>query len=178
MRVRLIPVGDVQEKIVSNLAENLKIVLKARSEIVPNLGLPTKSLNKWRGQHAADDMIEALIVKKRAQFVDRDIPTIFLTDQDIYYHGKRYVFSLYDPDYNSILISIHRLREEFYESSPDPEKLSNRLLKQVIHELGHYKGLKQCINPGCVMAESLSTRHIDRKAKGFCRNCQYKSTLL
>ena len=70
------------------------------------------------------------------------------------------------------IISIHRLRSEFYGREPDRAVLMERMTKEAVHELGHLWGMKHCDDPGCVMFFSNSLEDTDKKSDRFCNRCQ------
>lgn len=72
------------------------------------------------------------------------------------------------------LVSIHRLKNEFYGLPINQELLKNRLLKEAIHELGHTFGLIHCFTLKCVMNPSTYVEDIDQKSSYFCRSCEQK----
>ncbi len=69
------------------------------------------------------------------------------------------------------IVSIKRLKNEFYGGAPDKHILMERLLKEATHELGHTYNLYHCHNPGCVMNSSTYVEDIDEKSVMFCRDC-------
>jgi archaemetzincin len=71
----------------------------------------------------------------------------------------------------SAVISLCRLREEFYGLPPKPELLRERAAKEAIHELGHTLGLRHCSNWQCVMASTHAVERLDLKLKTFCAAC-------
>ncbi|WP_243678357.1 hypothetical protein [Vulcanisaeta distributa] len=46
-----------------------------------------------------------------------------------------------------------------------------RILKEVLHELGHSFGLDHCTDPKCVMYFSNTIEDTDRKGPGYCQRC-------
>jgi archaemetzincin len=72
------------------------------------------------------------------------------------------------------LISLWRLRPEYYGSSPKIELFVERGTKEALHELGHTLGLRHCSNPFCVMYFSNSIFETDRKQSLFCNKCFLK----
>lgn len=69
------------------------------------------------------------------------------------------------------IVSIHRLKNEFYGGTSDHHLLMERLLKEATHELGHTYGLYHCQYPGCVMNSSTYVDDIDEKSVMPCRDC-------
>jgi archaemetzincin len=69
------------------------------------------------------------------------------------------------------VVSLHRLRQEFYGLPADPELLAERLLKEALHELGHTLGLRHCPDYRCVMSSSHAVENIDLKLAEFCTAC-------
>jgi len=75
------------------------------------------------------------------------------------------------------VVSLHRLRQEFYGLAPTKELLCQRLLKQSIHELGHSCELTHCDNYSCAMASSHAVEGIDLKEAALCPDCQSQASL-
>lgn len=70
------------------------------------------------------------------------------------------------------IVSAYRLQNERYGLKPDENVLTDRLRKEIIHELGHTFGLYHCINPTCVMRSSTYVEDIDQKSWKFCGKCR------
>lgn len=69
------------------------------------------------------------------------------------------------------IVSIYRLRSEFYGIPSDPALLVHRTIKVIIHELGHIPGLYHCHDPACVMRSSTYVEDLDQKSSFFCDEC-------
>jgi archaemetzincin len=69
------------------------------------------------------------------------------------------------------LVSVRRLRQEFYGLAPDKAMLYARAEKEVLHELGHTLGLVHCRSFECVMRFSNSIEEVDLKSSDFCESC-------
>jgi predicted Zn-dependent protease len=67
---------------------------------------------------------------------------------------------------------IRSWRNERFGLKPDDKILTERLRKEVIHELGHTFSLYHCINPVCVMRSSTYVEDIDQKDWKFCPKCR------
>jgi archaemetzincin len=70
------------------------------------------------------------------------------------------------------VISTHRLQK----ASKTREQLKERLIKVVLHELGHNFGLPHCTNSlTCLMADAEGTiAQVDREKKWLCDKCRQK----
>ncbi|MGC8542816.1 MAG: matrixin family metalloprotease, partial [Vulcanisaeta sp.] len=53
----------------------------------------------------------------------------------------------------------------------DRDLYHQRLLKEVLHELGHAFGLDHCSDPRCVMYFSNTIEDTDRKGPQYCPRC-------
>ena len=70
------------------------------------------------------------------------------------------------------LVSMHRLNNRFYGLPENRDLLTERLIKEAIHELGHNFGLVHCANPRCVMRSSTYVEDIDFKSREMCGLCR------
>ena len=69
------------------------------------------------------------------------------------------------------LVSLARLRQEFYGLPSDRELLRERALKESLHELGHTFGLLHCREAACTMSLATGIRQLDAKGGGYCAGC-------
>ncbi len=76
------------------------------------------------------------------------------------------------------IVSGYRLRNEKYGLTADDKVFTERLIKEIIHELGHTFGLKHCLNPVCVMRSSTYVEDIDQKSGSFCGKCRLEINTL
>jgi archaemetzincin len=83
--------------------------------------------------------------------------------------GQGFVFGEARCPGRSSIVSTARLRETSHDK---PETVENRVRKEVVHEIGHMKGLKHCSSSLCVMNRSLNVTNIDMKTDEYCGKCQ------
>jgi archaemetzincin len=98
--------------------------------------------------------------------------TLGVIDLDLYVPGLNFVFGEADPGSGVCVISLTRLRQEFYGRAPDEELFLKRAVKEAVHELGHLYGLPHCTDRRCVMYFSNSLPDTDKKTRRFCERCK------
>jgi archaemetzincin len=69
------------------------------------------------------------------------------------------------------LVSLARLRPEFYGMPPDPALTAQRLEREVLHELGHLGGLRHCDAYDCLMYFASNVHAIDNRGSSYCPAC-------
>jgi archaemetzincin len=94
-----------------------------------------------------------------------------VTAADLYVPVLTFVFGEAQLGGPRAIVSIHRLCEEFYGQAGDESKLSMRLAKEALHEIGHTQGLRHCDNWRCAMASSHAVERLDLKEAQYCRRC-------
>jgi len=97
--------------------------------------------------------------------------TIIITSVDLYIPIFTYVFGLAKLEGKIGIVSAHRLKSDFYGLPPDEDLLKSRLVKEIIHELGHLLNLRHCPDYQCVMASSNTADDLDIKGSHFCNSC-------
>jgi archaemetzincin len=173
MFLRVIPIGNVPEGILNSVKDELEN-LNVKSRIMPSVSAPREAYNQWRKQYNAEIVMDLLSKVSEVKFIDKSIPTFLITDFDLYYGSLNFVFVLEDPKRSCAIVSLARLRPEFYDERPSMGLLEERVVKEVIHGLGHYLGLDHCQYSRCVMNFSSSVADVDRKLKDFCQDCKVR----
>lgn len=159
------PVGEIKDELLTSLGEGLKEVFGYPYRISPLAKIPESSDNKDRGQYDAEVLLGE--IAKNNSSVSKSL--LGVIDVDLYVEGLNFVFGLADK--GSAIISITRLRPEFYGEKRNEHLFKERILKESIHELGHTFGLHHCLDKRCVMHFSNSLEDTDIKSTDFCRSC-------
>jgi archaemetzincin len=94
-----------------------------------------------------------------------------VTSRDLFIPVLTFVFGQAQLDGRVGVVSLARLRQEFYSLPADPAVLRARAVKEALHETGHLFGLVHCNDPACAMSLSTGVRQIDRKQPAFCKPC-------
>jgi archaemetzincin len=94
-----------------------------------------------------------------------------LFNVDLFIPILTYIFGQAYLNGRAGIVSVYRLSNERYGLSKDDAITSDRLCKEVIHELGHMFGLIHCNSPVCVMRSSTYVEDIDQKEREFCSRC-------
>ncbi|MFW9952697.1 MAG: archaemetzincin family Zn-dependent metalloprotease [Candidatus Thorarchaeota archaeon] len=179
LSINLQEIGELDRSILRTLKKNLKWSLKSFNlsiEILDNVIPLTKAeYNPLKKQFDANLIMQNLYnaYKKEGGF-----RTLGISNSDIYVNRYNFIFgSARNPDkiftpYSPVaLISVHRLREEFYGMKEDQALFELRVLKEALHELGHTLGLLHCEND-CVMIFSNTVEDTDNKPPKFCTHCK------
>ncbi|HII60104.1 TPA: archaemetzincin family Zn-dependent metalloprotease [Methanocaldococcus jannaschii] len=165
MRICIQPVGDVNDEILKFLKKKFGEVF-GMCEILPKIDIPIYAYNFSRGQ------FNSTLILKSLPTVE-DI-VLGVTEVDIYADNLNFVFGEAELFGKRALISLARLRPEFYGLPPNKDVLKIRALKEAIHEIGHVLGLIHCENKRCVMSFSNSIIDVDLKDWRYCKKCLKK----
>jgi len=171
MKIGILKIGQLDLTVINRIQENLQMIFPKTacalmSELFP---LPLEAFDKTRQQYRSDIILS--IVKaftQKQKVIDR---ILGIVDVDIFVPEMNFVFGEAECPGNVALISLWRLKPEFYGKSPNRELLAERSTKEAVHELGHTLGLRHCSNPFCVMYFSNSIFETDRKQSLFCNKC-------
>jgi archaemetzincin len=128
---------------------------------------PIYAYDERRGQYNSKLILKHLITRCPQD----TLRLIAVTHVDLYVPILKFVFGLAQMAGQCAVISIHRLRPQFYDLPPDPDILLARVEKTVLHELGHSLGLTHCRDRRCVMYSSTRIEDTDFKRSDYCPTC-------
>lgn len=171
MRIAILRIGAVNEDILREIQKELEEIYPESecSILDESMPIPEDAYNRKRQQFYSTRIL-AEINKLRIQ-ADR---ILGVTEADLYVPQLNFVFGEATCLGKTAIISLFRLKPEFYGHPANRELLINRSIKEAVHEVGHTLGLRHCQNPHCVMFFSNSIADTDRKKKVFCENCYSK----
>lgn len=173
LRVTIVALGKVEVKVLQTLEKNLQQVFPNTVCQLASKGItiPLEAYNSTRKQYNSTDILNELLKQTRLLDTDR---VIGVTDVDIFAPQLNFVFGEARFPGRVALISIHRLRPEFYGGTSDSKLFETRVLKEAVHELGHTLTLGHCGNSKCVMFFSNSIVDTDAKQTLPCNKCSPK----
>ncbi|MFW9873980.1 MAG: hypothetical protein ACFFG0_12810 [Candidatus Thorarchaeota archaeon] len=103
---------------------------------------------------------------------------IALTDLPIYSSSDDNILFLFGETHlkhRCSVVSTFKLKEQFYDRHKDTELFVKRVIKELIHEIGHIlMGSKHCEESSCVMRFSKDIEEIDEKSHFLCEKCEIK----
>lgn len=166
-QVELVGIGSVVQSTMQDLRENLAGILARPVWISTTPIDPKPFLDPRRRQYAADSILERLLRPSPNENVQR----IGVTALDLFLPVFTHVFGAAQLGGSVGVASSYRLRPEFEGDLPDLVRQRERLLKEVLHELGHTLGLVHCRIPWCAMGASRLPEHVDLKDSSFCNLC-------
>jgi archaemetzincin len=168
--VHLLPVGTIDTCLLENLSASIPRSLHVDCAILPFNLDPNPSYHPERQQFHSSEILHRMQSLVRT----RDWRFLAIANVDLYIPILKYVFGEAQMGGPCAVVSAYRLRQEFYGLERDDALLSQRLLKESIHELGHTLGLHHCEDYRCVMASSHAVEWIDLREHTFCEACRYE----
>jgi archaemetzincin len=169
MGILLIPVGEVKMKVVEALRYDIKKAFGQQVWIGRGMPHPDYALNRKRDQYLSTLILKAMMGIKESDIYERFLGIV---DLDLYVPKLNFVFG--EASQRVAIISLTRLRDEFYHLPKDESLFRKRVLTEAVHELGHTYGLEHCRIPHCVMFFSKSLIDTDTKGPDFCPRCKDK----
>ena len=158
MLLKIVPLGNVSPNILLFLKKRLPTIYSLNVEISEPLPPPEQFYDFLRKQWIGERILHFL-----AEKCPSDI-CVGIISEDMYASNLNFIFGIASSYSKCCIVSTARLKgNNFYE----------RLLKEVMHELGHVFGLRHCLNR-CVMRFSNSLAEVDVKPAMYCEDCRKK----
>lgn len=170
MRIAILPIGSVDMDVVESIQRELCDKFPGTTcEILEyTMPIPQDACNTSRFQYYSSSILDKIQDYVEKFLADR---VLGVTEVDLYVPHLNFVFGEAQCPGRTALISLFRLKPEFYGRSPNRNLFVERSVKEAVHEVGHTLGLVHCSNPACIMFFSNSILDTDRKKLAFCERC-------
>lgn len=168
MRINLVPVEIKNSSMIDYLVKQLELIFNDEINLC-DIDLEIKKhLNESRNQYYSTEILASSIPK--TEHLDGKV--LLLVDVDLFVPVFTYLFGEAQLNGKLSIVSTFRLYEEFYTGRTNDQLFYKRVLKEVLHELGHNFGLLHCENWNCVMHSSAGIEEVDVKGEFYCSQCE------
>lgn len=165
--IGILPFGREELSLVEYVKEKLERTFTKRISIKEIAEIPQSAYDPERNQFNSTKILKEIL----NLYSEENEKIIGITAVDLFIPIFTFVFGEAQLNGKAAVVSYARLKQEFYGLPPNIPLLKERLIKEVIHELGHTFGLIHCEKKWCVMSFSASVKHVDFKKDTFCTEC-------
>jgi archaemetzincin len=170
LRIAILHVGTVDMDATQSVRSGLckafpRTVCVVLEHVMPT---PQGAYNKRRNQYNSSRILARMSDFGEDCEAER---VLGVTDVDLYVPHLNFVFGEAECPGRFAIISLSRLRPEFFGQPPNRALFHERSVKEAVHEIGHTLGVRHCENPECIMFFSNSLLDTDRKESTFCERC-------
>ncbi len=153
--------------VIPAMAEALEASLPVRVAGLRPLPMPPEAFDARRAQWSAPALLEA-VLGSLPPGIDK---ALGVTGADLFIPMLSFVYGQAQLRGRAGVVSVARLRQEFYGLPGNEALLVERARKEAVHEAGHLLGLVHCQAAGCVMRLSVQVGQIDLKGEAPCPAC-------
>lgn len=134
---------------------------------LPALPIPAEAYDAERMQFRSVEIMKAL-----ARAAPADTARLLgVTEADLSIPMLSFLFGQAQFNGPIAVVSLCRLRQEYYGLAAQDALLRERLAKEILHELGHTFGLVHCADATCAMSLSTHIALVDAKGDRYCARC-------
>jgi len=157
--------------------EEREAVAAMSEALTGEFDMPTRTLelpgiefahDRARSQYASTKVLEML-----ARLCPEDARKLLaVTTGDLFIPVLTFVFGQAQLAGRVGVVSLARLKQEFYGLPEHRDIFLQRAAKEALHEAGHLFGLVHCADHSCAMSLSTGVLQIDIKQPSFCGSCR------
>lgn len=167
IRMALTPIGKIDPAVLAAARGALESAFPVEVESGPYVELPPAAFAPERAQWSSPLVLESVLRSTPPGFARH----LALTSEDLYIPMLTFVYGQAQLGGRAAVVSIARLRQEFYGLPPNQALLEGRTRKEAVHETGHLFGLVHCESESCAMRLSTNVRQLDLKSDSLCARC-------
>jgi len=171
VKITIKPLGNIADEIMEELKDRVGDSFHCPVEIKVGFSDLARAYDPERKQYFSSKLLASLGKSEGEERV------VGIVGVDLYVPRLNFVFGEADIVSGTAIVSLCRLRQEYYGMAPDEALFLERATKEIVHELGHTFGLGHCPNNKCVMHFSNSLADTDVKEVHFCNKCRPKIIL-
>jgi archaemetzincin len=166
--LQLLPIGNLDGGLLMELGPAMAEAFRVPCEVVPVRLDPEFAFHGERQQYHSSEILQRM----QEHLTPSSWRVLGVTAKDLYIPILTFVFGEAQMGGPCALVSLHRLRQEFYGLPADRDLLVQRLIKEAAHEIGHTLNLTHCDDYQCAMAPSHAVEWIDLKDITLCSACR------
>lgn len=167
MVLRVAPMEALDQALLAAIVESLRQGYGVEVEQRDPLGEPGFAWDSERLQYSAPLILRRLLDGDEAG----SGKLLAVTGRDLYIPMLSFVYGQAQLGGQVAVVSMARLRTEYYKLPPDDDLLRVRARKEALHEVGHLFGLVHCPDRSCAMALSTGIGQLDQKQPSLCADC-------
>ncbi|MGD2087315.1 MAG: archaemetzincin [Candidatus Aminicenantes bacterium] len=167
-RISILPLDEIIVPILDHIGNALQ-----RTFVYPCHILPCEDISPHASAllHEGKYNSTALLLYILKKIPVGSLKILAVTHRDLYSPIFSYLYGEAQLKGTAALMSLYRLRPEFYHSPAERDLFLSRCEKQAIHEIGHTFGLVHCKDKNCVMYPSSNLGDTDVKSNSLCPLC-------
>jgi archaemetzincin len=166
--IYIVPLGAVDDEILTVIETCLGAHFGFETRRLAPRAEPEFAYDARRRQYSS-----TLILRELVERFPADAARILaVTEKDLFIPMLSFIFGQAQLKGTVAIISLARLRQEFYELPANRILLVSRVVKEALHEMGHTFGLIHCLQRSCPMSLSTNVHLVDTKGSNFCSGCR------
>lgn len=163
----LTAMGVAETQVIEEMRKALEEAYPVEIIAGPEIAPAAAALDNSRGQWSAPLLLKHVMNSTPAWAAKH----VAVCDCDLFIPMLTFVYGQAQLGGQAAVVSLARLRQEFYRLPGNASLLNSRARKEAVHEAGHLFSLVHCQAEGCVMRLSTNVHQIDLKQDRLCPSC-------